>query len=234
MKFRHYASLALGAAALFGAMLLGVGNAGATDPVSRIPRTEPQVFADAPVKPEKWTGVTLSAFYGYGAANGELTAGVLGIDGFSATGQVGGADIGARVQIPGTYLVPGIRAGYTWSNQEFTVSPGLFSAGIDKGWHADALLGAGFGTAMPYIGIGRSVMQTSTSIASFASPDLKGWRYIAGIEFRLPKLETSFVTPTVALEAVYTDNDAINLGGSTNLNVTDLAVMGRLNFQLWK
>lgn len=234
MKFRHYASLALGAAALFGAMLIGVGDVGATDINRTIPRTEPNAFADAPVKPEKWTGVTLSAFYGYGSADAALSSGAFGLDGFAATGQVGGADIGYRLQIPGTYLVPGIRAGYTWSHQAFTASPGLFSAGIDKGWHADALLGAGFGTAMPYIGIGRSVMQTSTSIVGFASPDLKGWRYIAGVEFRLPKLETSFVTPTLGLEAVYTDNDAIALGSSTNLNVTDLSVMGRLNFQLWK
>ena len=224
--------LGLGAAALIGAAVISVTPSYSADPPSRVARTQPNVFDDAPVKPEKWTGIIVSGFYGYGALDGEITGPGFSFDGLSATGNLWGLDLGARYQIPGSFLVVGARGGYTWSDQALTVTPGG-SAGIDKGWHADAILGAGFGTAMPYVGVGHTVMQTHVTGAG-STPDLKGTRGILGVEFRLPKLETSFATPTLALEVIYTDYSAVNLGGPVNLNVSSLDAMARLNIQLWK
>lgn len=227
--------LGLGIAALLGAMLLAVSPGFADGlPTRTVAKAQADPLAELPIAPQKWTGVYVSGFAGYGSADAALSAGGLGIDGFAATGQLGGVDVGARFQVPHTYLVPGARVGYTWSRETFEVTPGLLSVHIDNGWHADAILGAAMGTAMPYIGFGRSVMQTSTSVAGFSSPDLKGWRYIAGVEFRAPKMDLGFVTPTYGLEVVYTDNDSVNIGGPVNLHVTDLAAMARLNLQFWK
>jgi len=229
---RYLLPLGIGAAALLAAAIVAVTPAGADGLPSRnIPRSEPNVFADAPVAAERWTGFILSGYYGYGAVDGAINAGGFSFDGLSAAGQFGGVSAGYRVQLPQTFLVLGARGGYEWSNQELTVTGA--SIGIDKGWSADVLMGAAFGTAMPYIGIGRSVMQTTNSFG-VSTPDLKGMRYIAGVEFRMPKLQGGWITPTLGLEVVYTDNDSIPLGGGANLDVTNLQAMGRLNFQLWK
>lgn len=229
---KHWLYILLGTIALAGTYLVFGTKAFAADPPTRIARTAPNVFDDAPVKPQPWTGIYVSGYYGYGSADAALSIGAFGIDGFALTGQIGGVDIGGDWQVPGSFLVLGARGGYQWGNQEFTVSPALLTVGIDQGWHADARIGAGFGTAMPYVFVGRTVMQTSTSIVGFASPDLKGWRYGAGIEFRLPKIDTGTAfTPTLSLEAIYTDYETLNLGGPVNLNVTDLAAVARLNLK---
>lgn len=235
-RLKMLVPLGLGAAALLGAMLLAVGPSAADGlPTRGVVKAEASPLDDLPVAPQKWTGVFVSGFAGYGDANAALTAGAFGIDGFSAAGQLGGVDLGARFQIPKSYLVLGARAGYTWSRESFDVTPGILSVHIDKGWHADGIIGAGMGTAMPYLGLGRTVMQTSTSVAGFNSPDLKGWRYIGGVEFRLPKMDgAAWITPTLGLEAVYTDYDSVNVFGPVNMHVTDLAAMGRLNLQIWK
>ncbi len=233
---------AAGALALIGATLYATGYAKAADK-GKIPAAGPEnIFADAPVAPVSWTGVYVGAAYGYGAADAALSTvpAFAGLDGLSATGSFANVLLGARVQIPHTFLVLGARGGYEWSQQELSAHIGTTSAnvGIDKGWFADAIVGAAFGTAMPYVGVGHSVMQTEGNFAGKAiagMPDLKGTRYIGGVEFRLPKIDTGgMITPTLGLEVVYTDNDQLALGKSATLDVSNWQGMVRLNLQFWK
>ncbi len=234
---------AAGALALIGATIYATTYAKAADKGGKIPTAgEANIFADAPVAPVSWTGVYVGAAYGYGAADGVLSNTVpsASFDGLSATGSFENVILGARVQIPHSFLVLGARGGYEWSNQELSAHFLTKSAhiGIDKGWFADAIVGAAFGTAMPYIGVGHSVMQTEGAVGGKAltgMPDLKGTRYIGGVEFRLPKIDTGgMITPTLGLEVVYTDNDQLALGKSATLDVTNWQGMVRLNLQFWK
>ncbi len=235
---RVWLGLVLALLAVAGVMYLAPKAKAADKGKPPVARTEANVFDDAPVKPQSWSGVYIGGAYGYGATNGELNysaAPAANLDGLSATGQVGGVDAGADLQIPGSFVVIGARAGYVWSNEEFTARVGTtsFTAGLDKGWHVDGRLGAGFGTAMPYVFVGYTKMETSASFAGTAltAPDLKGWRYGAGVEFRLPKIDVSMFTPTLAIETVYTDYESVALSKNLTLNVTDLAAMGRLNLK---
>lgn len=193
------------------------------------------VFADAPVAKLSWTGLYFGLHGGYSAANGEITAGAFGLDGLSATGTVGGIDAGADWQVPGSCVVVGARAGYTWSDVAVTISPGIASATIDDGWHADGRLGCAMGTALPYVFGGYGKVHTSTTIlgTGLASPDLKGWRAGLGVEWGLANMGTGNIRPTLAVEGMYRDFDAIGLGGPAKLDVTDLTAMVRLNLRLF-
>lgn len=197
----------------------------------------PSPFDDAPVAKLSWTSVYVGGFAGYGAAKGELTSGVFGVDGLSATGAIGGVAVGANWQIPGSFLVLGARGSYGWSREEFSVSPGLFKASIDNGWSADGQLGFAFGTAMPYIVAGYTTAHTSATAGTtaLASPDLHGWRGGVGVEFRTPKIDMgSLLTPTFAVEVLYTDYDTKTFGTgpkAIHLDVTDLSAMARLNLR---
>jgi outer membrane immunogenic protein len=233
MKLKHLFApiLALGLCA-------GITSVQAETIRNRTPATA-NVFADAPVAKVSWTGVYVGLHGGYGAANGELSFGPATIDGFSATGPAGGIHVGADVQIPGSMLVLGARGGYTWENTEFTITApgGAFKAGIDRGWNADGRMGLAMGTALPYIFGGYTKVETSASLTgapAISTPDLKGWRAGGGVEFRLPKVASGPVTPTLALEYIWTDFSDVTLGTgpfAPNLNVTEQVGMVRLNLR---
>ncbi len=243
---KRFLGYALATASLGLCFMVAVATvAPAADKGGKIPTAGPEnIFADVPVAPVSWTGVYVGAAYGYGAADGVLShtvAPLAAFDGLSATGQFENVILGGRVQIPHTYLVLGARGGYEWSQQELSAKILTKSAhvGIDKGWFADAIVGVAFGTALPYVGMGRSVMQTEGSDFSGKAitglPDLKSTRYIGGVEFRLPKIDTGgMFTPTLGLEVVYSDADTLAVGTHTNLDVSNWQGMVRLNLQIWK
>lgn len=221
--------------AIGGALALLVVAALAVWPAAAADKGGPKnIFADAPMAPAaSWTGAYVGLHGGYGAANAELTVPGFGIDGLSATGPVGGIHAGYDVQIPGSFLVLGARAGYTWGNVEFSVNPAIFNASIDNGWSADGRIGAAIGSALPYVFGGWTVMNTSATAGTVGipTPDLKGWRGGAGVEFRLPKLGTGSITPTLALEYTYTDFQRITPFVPLNVDVTQQTMMGRLNLR---
>ncbi len=195
--------------------------------------------AYAPVSALSWSGIYLGAHGGYSASNLDLGLGGLGLDGLSATGSIGGLHAGADLQIPGSWLVVGARGGYFWNNGEFTItSPGgtLFRLGHEDGWNVDGRVGAALGTALPYVFVGYTKSHTSGNVmgSPITTPDLKGWQYGAGVEFRGPKSLNpgagAGVTPTVSLEVAYIDYDQLAFGGGAfTVDVSELRAMGRLN-----
>lgn len=229
------ALLALASFAMCFFVLISPAPAGGDVARVAVPKqpAQPDVLADVVVTKLSWTSIYFGGFAGYGAADGVVSSGPLSVDGLSATGRIIGLTAGADWQLPSSFLVIGARANYSWSDENFTVAPSLFKAGLRDGWSVDGRIGAALGTAMPYIGAGLTNVHTATSIAGFSSPDLRGIRYFGGVEFRLPKMDTgTLLTPTLAVEVVYTDFDSKSLGGSTKLDVTDLAGMVRLNLHV--
>src|SRR5262245_60246903 len=168
-------------------------------------------------QPSSWTGFTFSV--SGGVANDDVKLGIPGgsIDGLNSTGAVLGAGLGVRYQLPASALVFGARGGYQWYYGNFEITPtggpALFKAGLTDGWYADGTLGYAAGTALPYIGLGYTKMHTSASVfgTGVSSPDLEGIRYIAGVEFQLPRSLAGWLTPTIALEYVYTDYRQVSL-----------------------
>ncbi len=221
------------------ASLLLVTYAKAADkggPKPAPPQTQ-DVFADLPVAKVTWTGVYVGGGVGYGSADGALTQGTHGIDGLAATGRTGGVVAGADWQLPGSFLVIGARAGYEWNDVAFTVSPGVFKASIDDGYFVGGRIGAAFGTALPYVVVDYVTMHTSASFGTVAisTPDMRGWRYGGGVEFRLPKVESGPFTPTLGVEVLYTNFDDKSFGPAahpTKLDLTELTGMVRLNLHL--
>ena len=189
-----------------------------------------QAIPEAPVQPRSWSGVYVSAAGGYSNSNTEISAGPFSLDGISAHGTVYGLGAGADYQFKGSALVGRLRGGYDWSNVEFSVNPGIFQAGFKEGWYGDVGLGIALGTAMPYLMVGMTEMQTQASIGGTAipTPDLKGTRFTAGVEFRSPKIAGAMFQPTFALEATYIDYKDQTFGPVT-FAPDETRVMGRVN-----
>lgn len=227
--------LALASMAL--CLAVTVNPAPAADLGGKKSATRAEVEAAYPVdKPAaSWSGVYLGGYAGYGAADMALSNSFFGLDGLSGTGRLGGVTAGADWQIPSSFLVTGGRCSYQWSDETFAAHIGTtgLKASLDDGWSCDGRLGAALGSAMPYLFVGYTVTHTSASFGTTAlnAPDLRGWRYGGGVEFRLPKIDTgAALTPTLALEGVYTDFDSKTFG-STKMDVTDVAVLARLNLR---
>lgn len=227
LRLKSFLTLGLGAAALLGAMLVAVTPTWSADKGGPNPIAGPLPYGP----PATWTGVYVGGHAGYGSADAALSGFGGTVDGLAATGKLGGVDVGADWQLPGSFLVLGARASYTWNDVNFT-APG-FRAGLTDGWSADGRIGVAMGTAMPYVfaGIGK----THTTVTGGGSPDLQDWHAGVGVELRLPKaMDTGMaLTPTVSIEAAYTDYENKTFGPMT-LNVTELSAVARLNLRCCK
>lgn len=202
------------------------------------PQPVQNIFADAPVAKLSWTGLYIGGHAGYSAANAEIAGPGFSFDGLSATGVMGGVTAGADLQLPGSGLVGRIRGGYTWSDQQFSITMGGFgaSARMDDGWSADAGLGVAMGTALPYVMVGYGSSKTSLAAggATASGPRLEGMRYIAGVEWGLANFGTPVVRPTLALEYIYSDYDSIPLGGGgAKLDIDNHTGLVRLNLRFF-
>jgi hypothetical protein len=229
-------ALTLGLSALCGPSLA------ADNSIPKLP-VVPNIVAPAAVAvPASWSGFVLGLHVGEAANNAELGMGGLSVDGLSANEVVAGGLLGVRLHIPHSALVVGARGGYEFGfGDGFSVSaPGtsIFKAKIDNAWFVDGTVGFAMGTAMPYALVGYTQAKTGASImgTSLNSPDLKGWRVGGGIEIQSPKsLGLGGLTPTYAIEYVYTDYSQLSFGGGAlTTDVTSHAVIGRLTFQLGK
>lgn len=195
------------------------------------------IFADAPVAKLTWTGFYVGGFGGYSVANGEISDIGVSFDGLSATGMMGGVTVGADWQLPGSGLVLRARGSYAWSDQQFSVAFGPFtaSARMDDGWSADAGVGVAMGTALPYVMVGYGKYNTSLAVmgTTASGPDLEGMHYTAGVEWRLANLGFSSINPTLALEYTYQDFDSLSLGGTTKLDIDNHTAKVRLNIRFF-
>lgn len=231
------AAVLVGAAALIGITVYGP-KAKAADKGGPKKQVAATLDDDLP-PPPSWTGVYIGLHGGSSYANADLSYKTFGLDGLSATGMVGGGHVGARWHVPSSPLVVGARAGYTFGETEFNAgaAPAIFHAAIKESWSADGTLGLALGTAMPYVVLGYTKAETEASFGGTALkgvPDLKGLRYGVGVEFRLPKLDSTPVISTFALEYLYTDYDDLSFGKAPNalgVDVTGQTVLGRLNIQ---
>ena len=153
------------------------------------------LLASAPVSADgpKWTAI-------YGGIHGgiDLTSvdmgiggsGGLGVNGLSANGEAYGIHGGIDYVLPGTMILVGIAADWTWSNASFDINLGGFnilSAGLDESWAVTGRVGYTMGRAMPYLLGGYTQAKASASLLgnSIGSETLNGWVAGAGVEFLL-------------------------------------------------
>jgi outer membrane immunogenic protein len=140
----------------------------------------------AQTEARSWTGFFLGLHGGLDASAIGVDAGPLGIDGLSANGVAFGAHGGFDWHLPGSPLVVGIGADATVSNAEFTVSPGILSAAIERSYSAYARLGMSLGDVLPYVLAGYSWADAKATLGgASASEDLQGFMVGGGVEFRL-------------------------------------------------
>lgn len=181
----------------------------------------------APVK-STWTGFYIGAHGGMDMASTELSAGPLALDGLASNGMGFGGNAGYDYQLPGTPLVIGIGADYTWSNNEFSVSPNLLNAGIDNSWAVYGRLGYDMGRVMPYILAGYSEADASASIPLApitVGTTMKGWLAGAGMELALGN------GLFLAGEYRYTRFDTETIGGILNLDTDRHEVRAALRYK---
>lgn len=181
----------------------------------------------APLK-STWTGFYIGAHGGMDMASTELSVAPFALDGLASNGMGFGGNAGYDYQLPGTPLVIGIGADYTWSNNEFSVSPNLLTAGIDNSWAIYGRLGYDMGRVMPYILAGYSEADASASIPLVpitVGTTMKGWLAGAGMELTLGN------GLFLAGEYRYTRFDTVNIGGFLNLDTDRHEVRAALKYK---
>lgn len=174
------------------------------------------------------TGFHIGIQGGMSMANTELSVGPLGIDGLGAEGMVAGVHVGADYQIPGSAVVVGAFADYSWQDVEFSVSPNLFSASLKETYTLGARAGVVVGNAMPYLLAGYTSAETGAEFLGVAiadTPTLTGWTFGGGIEFD--------VAPSIVLAGEYrhTKFDTENIGGVVNLDTDQSTFLARLSYR---
>lgn len=145
----------------------------------------PAIAQDA--KPT-WTGFYIGAHGGLDATSIGVDTPILGVNGLSANGAAFGGHAGFDLQLPNSPLVLGVGADYTWSNAEFSVSPGLLSLGIENSATIYGRVGFSLGDVLPYATVGYTwadAKARSALLAASASESLEGWMLGGGVEFRL-------------------------------------------------
>ncbi len=161
----------------------------------------------AQTEARSWTGFYLGIHGGLDANTIGVDAGPFGVDGLSANGVAFGAHGGVDWQLPGSSLVIGIGADGTFSNAEFTVSPGILSASIERSYSAYARIGMSLGDVLPYVLAGYSWAEAKATMGGgSASEDLQGLLLGGGVEFRLAP------GVTLAGEYRYTKFDDVDAG----------------------
>ena len=166
--------------------------------------------------------------YSIGSTEVGISGSPLAIDGLSSHGLAGGIHAGLDTQLPGTQLVLGVFADYTWQDVAFEVKPNLLKATLGDSWTVGGRAGIQMGNALPYVLVGYTGTKSDTSFAgtSIASPDLRGWTGGAGIELKLSSMLS------LAGEYRYTKYDSENLFGVVDLQTESHSVMARLNVRL--
>ncbi len=174
-----------------------------------------------------WTGFYAGAHAGYDFGNVKISAGPFAIDGLAATGPAGGVHAGYDVQIPGTAIVLGAGAEYSWSGASFDVSPGLLKAELQSAWGLYGRAGFAVGDIMPFVLAGYTQADAKASAGGGSVGEtMKGWFGGAGLEWRL--------APTVSVTAEYrfTRFDSIDLGGVAALDTDMHSVRMGVNVRL--
>lgn len=174
------------------------------------------------------TGFHVGIQGGMSMANTEVSAGLLGIDGLGAEGMVAGIHVGADYQLPGSMVVVGAFADYSWQDVEFSVSPNLLSASLKETYTLGARAGVAVGNAMPYLLVGYTSAETDASflgVAATNTPTLTGWSFGGGIEFD--------VAPSIVLAGEYrhTKFDTENIGGVVNLDADQQTFLARISYR---
>lgn len=177
-----------------------------------------------------WTGFYVGGHAGMDLTHTDVGIGGLGINGLSSDGMAAGVHGGFDWHVPGSQIVLGIGADYTFSNTEFNVTPGLLSAKLDKSWAVYGRLGIAMGKTMPYVLAGYTEADVSASALGGAwtgKDTLEGWMGGAGIEMML----TQHVA--VGAEYRYTKFDGLSyLGGGLTLDTERHQVMATLKLKL--
>jgi opacity protein-like surface antigen len=209
-------------------------------PAAAAPFPEPvqNVFADAPVAKLSWTGFYIGGFAGYGAAVGELShigPPPVSFDGIGGHGALGGGTVGFDWQVNGSCLVLGVRGNYAFHDvqSELNIGPGSIAGRMNDGWSADGRIGCAMGTALPYVfgGWGRTGFDL-TDGSTTEKIELDGHRAGAGVEWRLRNLDTGVFKPTLAIEVMRRQHEAIKFdGGDGKFEIVDYSGMLRLNLR---
>lgn len=143
-------------------------------------------LADEPK--HSWTGFSVGVHGGMDLTQTDVGIGPLGINGLSSDGMAAGVNGGFDWHLPGSPIVLGIGADYTWSNTEFNITPGLLSAKLDNSWAVYGRAGIAMGHVMPYVLAGYTEADVSASALGGAwkgSTTLDGWMGGAGVEMML-------------------------------------------------
>ncbi len=180
--------------------------------------------------PAKSEGPTFygGVFIGANMVDNELAVAPFSIDGLGAKGKIAGIHGGVDFAVPNTQLFVGPFARYTFSDAEFAVNPGLFSAKYKDSYSVGGRAGVKVGDAKPYIALSHTWLDLdwSTIVPIPAAPDLKGWTLGLGIDV---PIKTSGIV--LGIEGSYTMfKEAAVAGTPITLQADSLEIMARLSF----
>jgi opacity protein-like surface antigen len=157
------------------------------------------------------------------------------LDGLSGTGYVGGAHVGADLQLPNSPVFAGVFAGATMGDNEFTLSAGPFSfvATLGTSYYAGGRIGiVSHGTKLYALAAWRQ-SEWSSSVKGIALDDPRGWDLGIGIEVPIAK------NVSLGVEGISTQYQKAEFQVGTppaasglHNQIDQIAVLARLNFQL--
>lgn len=201
----------------------GVGRARAAD------MGGPQYVSDRTETKTRWAGCYIGAGAGYASTVTEIGAGGLGIDGIGSNGAKATLALGCDMKLTGSPVVLGVFADWTpegLNSNEFSVSPGLFSARFGQQYSIGGRIGYSLPGAMPYLLLAYAHTDVSYSVPLPLPSSFSGVAYGGGIEFPIAK------NLSAGIEGRYTHYQSETITGTPiSLQPTELSVMGSLKLR---
>lgn len=175
------------------------------------------------------SGVYVGVHGGYSFADLKIEANgsPFAIDGLSAEGFRGGAQLGFDYQFPGSPFVLGAFGEYSFGETQFEIAPNILTATIENSWAVGAKAGLMVGNALPYVVAGYTQADgKATLLGASASETLEGYFAGGGIAIQINQ------NIDLGAEYRFTQFDSVDLGGGVDLDPTMHSVMARLNWRV--
>lgn len=186
------------------------------------------VVSFAPTKAKAQTVSTyVGGMGGYSFANTALsTGGATIVDGLGSKGFAGGIFGGVDLNLTNSPFFVGAFGDFKWQHVDFSVPAAPFSARLGDAWTVGGRIGMTTGKLKPYVLLGYTQADTSSSIAGLSMPKLKGLAYGAGFDYMLAN------NLAVGVEARINRYDSATIAGTgLDMQTDQLAVMARLSLQ---